>query len=416
MSENETDSSVSDRFPRVILHGVDTLVLNVRYVDEMGKPTRALLDEQFIPVLNDWQGQAKQEEKPVPVPLAFKEQPFQMHPHGAGKGQWRWLLTSPLLNLSIGLGKLNGVIAQVRLSSEYLWQCQNFACAVVEVVDFLCTLFGDRVQFQPSEVHLCADVMHWDLPSLNWQRTVLSRGRYRREYAESEPEATMLEAAQVSMYYGRALSTLQFGSHGAALSAVIYDKTREITQQSRKTWFWDFWKSATCDASWDGQSTVWRIEFRFKRDALNEFTDGESFHGINDVFDLVERLPSLWAYAVGHVGETDAWLRYVTPNSDTNMARWPLHPTWMVVQQAFADDLPTLTDDDGNLQLDSDGVVQTVPPVTVVRKRKVQVNVERAVKAIFGYAASLAAFLGGYQSDQTDKETNPWMDIPMVLT
>jgi len=63
--------------------------------------------------------------------------------------------------------------------------------------------------------------------------------------------------------------------------------------------------------------------------------------------------------------------------------------------------------------LDGEGIVQ---PVTVVRKRKVQVNVERAVKAIFGYAASLSAFLGGYQSDQADKETDPWMDIPMVLT
>ena len=35
--------------PRVVLHGVDTLVINVRYTDERGKPTRALLDEQFIP-------------------------------------------------------------------------------------------------------------------------------------------------------------------------------------------------------------------------------------------------------------------------------------------------------------------------------------------------------------------------------
>src|SRR2546425_177330 len=99
MSQEMIEQTVSEVSPKVILHGVDTLVLNVRYVDKAGKPTRAELDEQFIPVLNDWQAQAKTEEKPVAVPLAFKGQSFQIHPHGAGKGQWRWLLTSSLLNL-----------------------------------------------------------------------------------------------------------------------------------------------------------------------------------------------------------------------------------------------------------------------------------------------------------------------------
>ena len=54
--------------PRVVLHGVDTLVINVRYTDERGKPTRALLDERFLPLLNDWQTRAKLEEKPVTMP------------------------------------------------------------------------------------------------------------------------------------------------------------------------------------------------------------------------------------------------------------------------------------------------------------------------------------------------------------
>ena len=127
--------------PRVVLHGVDTLVINVRYTDERGKPTRGLLDEQFIPQLNEWQARAKVEEKPVPIPWTFQHVSFLMHPHGAGKGQWRWLLTSSKLNLAIGLGKLNSIVARVRCSSDYLWECEDVATAVVEVTAFLADLF-----------------------------------------------------------------------------------------------------------------------------------------------------------------------------------------------------------------------------------------------------------------------------------
>ncbi len=68
-----------------------------------------------------------------------------MHPHGAGKGQWRWLLTSRFLNLSISLGKLNGIVAQVRCSTDFLWECEDFATAVVEVSLFLYGLFGEHI-------------------------------------------------------------------------------------------------------------------------------------------------------------------------------------------------------------------------------------------------------------------------------
>ncbi len=183
MIETTTNAQGAECSPRVVLHGVDTLVINVRYTDERGKPTRALLDERFLPQLNEWQARAKVEEKPVPVPWTFQNVSFLMHPHGAGKGQWRWLLTSSKLNLALGLGKLNGIIAQVRCSSDYLWECEDFATAVVEVSMFLYGLFGEHIALQPSEIHLCADIAGWDVPHADWSRTMLSRGRYRNEHA-----------------------------------------------------------------------------------------------------------------------------------------------------------------------------------------------------------------------------------------
>jgi len=102
--------------------GVDTLVLNVRYADERGEPVRSELADELIDTLNLWQAQAREQEQPVPVPsLVFRGANLLMHPHGAGKGQWRWLLTSDLLNVCLSRGRLNGILAQVRLSARLLW-------------------------------------------------------------------------------------------------------------------------------------------------------------------------------------------------------------------------------------------------------------------------------------------------------
>src|SRR5215472_9674945 len=136
MPMSNSDSGVSDDglplvVPEIPAHivgyGVDTLLLNVRYADMNGKPVKQELDERYVTVLNEWQEKAKVAEESVPIPLAFRGVSFQMHPHGAGKGQWRWLLTSSLLTLTISRGRLNGIVAQVRCSSEYLWSCESFA-------------------------------------------------------------------------------------------------------------------------------------------------------------------------------------------------------------------------------------------------------------------------------------------------
>ncbi len=82
------------------------------------------------------------------------------------------------------------------------------------------------------------------------------------------------------------------------MSCTIYDKTREM-KQSGKEWFTDIWRLHGWDEEKDG--SVWRVEFKFKREALHELQQDDEFWGIEDAFDLPERLPLLWAYAAGHV-------------------------------------------------------------------------------------------------------------------
>ncbi len=74
---------------------------------------------------------------------------------------------------------------------------------------------------------------------------------------------------------------------------------------------------------------------------LHELQEDGVFHGIENAYDLPERLEALWTYAAGHVGVAidglpDGWLRYTVPAADTNMARWPVHPAWVALQAAFS--------------------------------------------------------------------------------
>ncbi len=133
---------------------------------------------------------------------------------------------------------------------------------------------------------------------------------------------------------------------------------------------------------WDGESEVWRVEFRFKRQALHVFQ-------IEWAYDMLNQLKRLWDYAEGHItvgadGLPDGWLRYVLPSEDSNRSRWPVHPAWAVVQGAFA------------TEPESD-----VGPL--VRKRIRERNVERGIASTIGYVSTVAAWLGGdYASADTD--------------
>jgi hypothetical protein len=158
----------------LVNYGVDTLVLNVRFADSNGVPIHSELDDEAIANLNEWQAYAKEQDKPVPFPVAFRGVNLLNHPHGAGRGQWRWLLTSDEMNISISRGRLNGILAQVRLSSRLLWSPENPTTheqdlfkLLEEVETFLSRLFENadykRVHLQVSEIHLCADIAGWDV-------------------------------------------------------------------------------------------------------------------------------------------------------------------------------------------------------------------------------------------------------------
>jgi hypothetical protein len=359
---------------KIVGRGVDTLVLNVCYTNDRFQPVKRELDEGLQRELNQLQNTARLSEAPVPTRWAFKGVTLFMQEKGS-RGQWRWVLRSPLLTIAVSRGCLSRVIAQVRLSSEYLWSCEYLAEATVEVGMFLYGMFGDFLWFQVSEVDLCADVVGWDVSQVNWQEGFVSRAVSDDVHIGSGPD--------VARRRWKRLETLDFGKHISAVSCCIYHKTAEIKEKSpTKVWFHDLWKRN----GWDGAAEVWRVEFRLTREFLHSAS-------IEAAEDLPEHIQALWEYCTGRPGGgadgwPDGWLRYVTPTTDKTRARWPVHPAWSVIQAAFGQE------DDG------------LGPIVRVRKR--EKNIERGLASVIGYLSTLAAWVG-------DDLASPEVDISLVL-
>jgi hypothetical protein len=364
----------------IVNRGVDTLIVNAYHVDTVGRSRKGELQDGLVRQLEDWKKAAQEAGEPVATSWRFQGVSLLMRPNGAGRGHWQWLLTSPLLNVNISRGRWNGGVARVRFSSEYLWSSSSLEEAVKQVHRFLEIHLGFEVFLQVSEVHLCADVAGWtEVRTLDHRRDFISRSRQRRTHEIAdwnfEPGEEM-DAGDFS--YGLKRTGLRFSPKGS-LSCVIYEKSREL-RQSGKEWFEDKWLAN----GWDEQQPVWRVEFRFEREVLHELSQEGTFHGVEDVYDLPGKLPVLWAYAAGHVGGgsdglPDGWLRYVVPQAgDSKRSRWPVHPTWELIQGAFQQGCDT-SDQFGE----------------VVRKRHYEHNIRKGLEGIMGYATSLASWVGG---------------------
>ena len=349
---------------KVVGRGVDTLVLNTSYGGTDDKPIKQELAADLQAQLSQLQEEARTREAEVSTPWMFKGFHLWMQPKGS-RGQWKWILRCPFLSLAISRGLLSPIIAQVRLSSEYLWSCETVADAIVETLLLLYDLFGESIWVQVSEVDLCADLIGWDVARSDWQQCFISRAVGQN----ARPADVPLEGADVARLRWKQVATLDFGKHTSPISCCIYHKSAEIRLKSpTKVWFHDLWKRN----GWDGSAEVWRIEFRLIREFLH------SVH-IEHVYDLPDRLAALWTYCAGRPTDADGfpsgWLRYVVPTKDKTRARWPIDPAWAVVQGAFSQE------DDG------------LGPV--VRERIREKNIWRGLASVMGYLSTLSAWVGG---------------------
>ncbi len=318
---------------QVVNRWVDTLILNIK-----GK-----LPDELNVKLQHWQNQAKEQEADVLTNWQFQGCPLAIKPHGSGHG-WRWLLYSDDLHLAIGKGTLNETVCRLTFRSVYL-HSRDLGDALSQVYTFLVNFLGYEPELQVSALDQCLDLAGWQLTAADAERFV-SRGALDRL-----PEAKLERFNPEVQQRGRRMKAFYF-SKTAPHSCCIYDKTAEV-KVHHKEWFYEVWKRN----GWDGETPITRVEFRYERECLREM-------GIENPFDLLDQLDSLWAYS------SHCWLRHTVPTADSNQSRWAVSEVWQVVQGA---------------------VLFVTEAAPAVRVKKVELDSAHTLAGFVGYGTSLAA-------------------------
>ena len=188
-----------------------------------------------------------------------------------------------------------------------------------------------------SRVDLYVDTQGWQPKREDLDRFV-SRAQGRHDFVSTH-------------HRGRRFSGFTFGQ--GAVVARVYNKTLELKARGQ-TWPQVIWKDI------DPDQPVWRVEFQFRREALQAF-------GVDTVADALIERQGLWQY-----GTTD-WLSLrIHAPGDTN--RWRSYVTreWWTIQHA---------------EIGS-------PCSPLVRERMQAACEQKLVEGLGGYATALAAAAG----------------------
>lgn len=406
-------SDYSDSPVKILAAFLDTLVLNVYPTDKEFVREKRSVDEELQKELTILKEQAQAQEKPIETRFTFPEK-VSLNMTAKGSEGFQWILRNTKMSLAINRGSKMELLAQVRCSSEYLWSVRDVCQVISDVHRFLIGMFGEYIILQVSACDLAVDVLNLDLTSIQEvKRHFVTRAQYKEQRPISEEAMqVLLDGPEgINSRWDR-LTGLPFGSRKGAVSALIYDKYHRIRySEKEKEWMFDIWAQARDEHGnpvWDGEATVWRIELRFRRDALSEMKQEGVFHGIDDVYDLEARLPGLWSYGVGHVngdeeGNPDGWMRYIVPTEDTNRSRYPVHPDWKVIQQAFQVPTPSTSEEREQPTTEQAEPVDAAPSVAkpasdaidirpYIRKRKRKVRMEQLISQIAGCVVTVEAW------------------------
>lgn len=189
-------------------------------------------------------------------------------------------------------------------------------------------LYGEGIAWEVSRLDVCTDVQGIEVEPFADLDTCVTRShgvRVNFDDGEVEHGAADVVAPRIATRF-REVQTVTFGSAASRVQTCIYDKRAEA-RASGKTWQID----AARERGWDGESSLTRVEFRFRGRALDEFPELR-LRGLDVLERTDEWMPRLWRYA------TTRAVRYVVPDdADSNRSRW-LEPTaeWTVVA-ALAD-------------------------------------------------------------------------------
>ena len=287
----------------------------------------------------------------IPLPLVRGDDPVVMvAPHGWGK--YRYCLDHPSARIGLTVSQhLPSVRVQFRSEHLHAIGPERAVAALPALVD----PFATDVAYAVARLDLYADWQGWGL-------TVADRDRF----------VTRADTSR-TYQHKRRLSGFDFGTRKShTLTAWIYDKTLQIEQVGH-----DWWRTVWDDRYQPGRP-VFRVEFEFSRQLLDEFD-------LTSPPAALAATSDLWAYA------TEQWLTHRMPTGDATRSRWPISHQWSQIQQSSLRQAPV--------------------GATRIRHARTAGSIRRLLPAITGYLAAFAALTGTTGIDDTlDALTQPLHD------
>jgi hypothetical protein len=144
-------------------------------------------------------------------------------------------------------------------------------------------------------------------------------------------------------FQGDAATGIQVGR--SQVVARLYNKTLETKEKGNDAYAELL--TARCGETFAPEQDVWRLEFELKREGPKGFR----LHAPPEEDDPEEKVEAeISAEELQHIGTlprffarmeelflhlTRHWLRLVEENEDANRSRWPMHPTWQQLREAF---------------------------------------------------------------------------------
>src|SRR5947209_12077896 len=122
---------------------VDTLVLNVYPTDHAFEVEERRVDPLLQEELMLLKEQAQEIEEDFPTRFTFNGAPLLMRAKG-GDG-FNWIMPNHWLSVSVNRSSKAQILGQVRCSSAYLWRVRDLGQIIVEVHQFLMSIFGDDI-------------------------------------------------------------------------------------------------------------------------------------------------------------------------------------------------------------------------------------------------------------------------------
>lgn len=217
-----------------------------------------------------------------------------------GSGKFAYVLEDNWFHIEISSSKSKKLpLAYVQVRNELL-TFQPIQ-EIIETIKQIISAIGEyKDEPRVSRIDMCLDL--YTTNGFNFEDIKINQWKTK--------------ASQIKTFYdNKKCSGFSIGKGN--ISARIYNKLLEI-QVSRKEYLLPLW----LENGWNGQQDVWRVEFQFRREFLQEAN-------ILFLSDYLLNQKNLWHYASLH------WLLLVTPNdTDSNPSRWPMHPAWEEISRS----------------------------------------------------------------------------------